>query len=112
MRVEGDIRAARFEDGQHAHDQIEGALQAEADAGVGTDAEVAEGVREVVGASLEFPIGQVLLFPGQRYRVRLLPRLLSQEWVQTLGGGSRLVAVFKPKQCPAPPLAAMNSERR
>ncbi len=59
--VEGDVGAAGLEDGEQSDDHGAGALEADADAGIGLHAESDELVRELVGAGVELGIAEGLL---------------------------------------------------
>ena len=61
IRIERDVSAAGFEDGEDGDHEVGGAVEGEADEGIGADAEGAQVVREVVGAFVELAVGELLI---------------------------------------------------
>ncbi len=60
VRVQGDVGAARLEDGEHRHDELRGALHAHGGTHLGAHAERQQVPGEAVGALLELAIGEAL----------------------------------------------------
>ena len=64
-QIKGDISGAGFENTEQADDEVEGAVGTDADAVVGADAERAEVMGELIGAGIEFAIGQDAVFKDE-----------------------------------------------
>ena len=62
--VERDVGAAGLEDGQQGDDHVDGPGRAEADEGLGADAQGAEAAGEPVGAGVELAVGERSLAVG------------------------------------------------
>ncbi len=71
VRIERDVRAAGFEDAEERNDHLERAAEADADAGLGDDAELAEVVGEPIRTGVQLAVGHPLVaaFHGDCRRV-------------------------------------------
>jgi len=83
MRIHGDVRAARLEDPQQAHHQLEGPLHIDTDQHVGAHPQTAEIVRQLVGPLVQLAIGQPGVTEENGSRVRVIRGLIGNEFVDT-----------------------------
>ncbi len=91
-RVQGDEGAAGLEDTKHGDDEVDGALQVERDEGVGTDAQHAQVMRELVGAPVQLAKRERGVAVEERGGVRGAPGLGLEARVDggTVGDGHGL----------------------
>ncbi len=82
-RIEREIGAARFQDPEQPHDHLRGAVDTEGDAGLRSDTEVVQPVRQPVGAAIQAAIGQKPIPAGDRHRLRRLPHPRLEQGGQT-----------------------------
>lgn len=78
-RIEGDVGAASLEDGQERLDHFEGALQENADQGLGTDALSGQLPRQPVRPLVQGAIGQLSVSQGQGDPLRSVHSLLLEQ---------------------------------
>ena len=78
-RVQRHVGPARLEDAQQPHHHLQRALDADAHQDLRSHAQRAQVVRELVGARVELPVGELLVLEDHRDRVgRALDLLLEQ----------------------------------
>ena len=65
VRIEGDVGCAGLEDGQEADDHLDGALQADGDALVGSDAQGDQVMGQPVGSGVEFAVAEGLVLEDE-----------------------------------------------
>src|SRR5215210_3873375 len=85
IRVERQIGAAGFENAKEPYQHVEGALNAETDDGLRPDAQAAQMLRQLVGAQIELPIGEALVFMHNRNRLRRAEYLGGKQFRQRRG---------------------------
>ena len=86
--VERQVGAAGLEDAEQADDHLGRALDAQPHHHLGTDAERAQMMRQLVGARIELAIGEALVLEHHRGRIRGL-RHLRREQLRQGGGRDR-----------------------
>ena len=82
-RVEGDARTSRFEDGEDRDDEFRRTFEIHAHEHLGTDAERAQAMRELIGAAVEFFVGQCSAREAERRSLRHFSRPSFEPLVQT-----------------------------
>ena len=64
-QIKGNIGGAGFENTEEADDEVEGAVGADTDAVLGADAESEQVMSELIGAGIEFAIGEEAIFKDE-----------------------------------------------
>ena len=85
-RVQRNIRTARLENAQQAHDQVDSPLQTEADERVGPHPQRPQVMGQSVGPVVEFPIGQRFPIADHGHRIGVPLHLLLEEFVDARAG--------------------------
>ena len=81
-RIERQIRAPSLEDAEQPDDRIKGALDADSNDHVRSDAAGAQVVGEAVGTGLELAVTELLVIELNRHRVRAARSLFGEQIVQ------------------------------
>ncbi|CRM57419.1 hypothetical protein [Pseudomonas sp. 25 E 4] len=87
LRVQRHVRATGLEDRQQAHHHLDGALDADTHQHIRTNTALAQGVGQLVGAAVEFGIGQGGGAEHQRGRVRRALHLFGDQLMQRAFAG-------------------------
>ncbi len=82
--IQGHVGPARFEDSQQSYDHWDRALHAEAHQHIGSDAELLQVMSQLVGALIQFSVGQLLIFEDHRDGIRCSLRLRLKQFPDAL----------------------------
>ena len=99
--IEGDISGAGLENPEQSHDHVEGSIGTDAYQVVGPDAEGAEVMGELVGASVEFPVGQFAVFIDHGHGIRCFSCLFLEQVYDGLVAGVVSIRVEFIQELPA-----------
>ena len=81
--IDRHIGTSRLENAQQADDHLQGAFHANTDQHLGTYAQFAQMMGELIGAAIQFLVSQAPAFESDRYRLRSAFRLRLEQFVDT-----------------------------